>query len=100
MKKVAVSIFVVFAVFGLVLSAFAGDSLFCGSRMLEIGDTKEDMIDKCGVPVSAETVGHDYSGGKKQQLDIDQYIYGPWTGMYYIVMVTGGRVTSINEKLE
>lgn len=95
MRKIVVIIGFHFAALCFVACSFAEDSIYCGMNLLEVGETKESMIQKCGEPVSVQEIGYDFSKGKNKVYKIEQYIYGPWGGWNYVIKVTGGRITSI-----
>jgi hypothetical protein len=54
-------VFVGILLFGFV-SIANGDSIRCGSRVVSTGDSKIEVISKCGPPDDSETVSYDTKG--------------------------------------
>ena len=68
----------------------AGDGFRCGTRLVRTGDTKLDVMEKCGPPVFKETVS-----GANEAL-VEQWHYRPDTGSFpRILTFTGGRLVDI-----
>jgi hypothetical protein len=75
--------------------ASADDTWRCGQKLVSLGDRAFEVQQKCGAPTLSSTVGFttDYNGN--QQLPIEEWVYGPPNGTYYILTFTGSRLTSI-----
>jgi hypothetical protein len=75
--------------------ASADDSWRCGSKLASVGDRSFEVQQKCGAPALRNLVGYttDYNGN--QQLPIEEWVYGPPNGAYYILTFTGGKLTGI-----
>ena len=72
---------IVFSILGVVLlladaSAVLADSFNCGSRIVSIGDRKQDVLRKCGDPSHVE-----YRGEVRTRRDVGPRIQGVQIGM-------------------
>ncbi|MBA3493821.1 MAG: DUF2845 domain-containing protein [Gammaproteobacteria bacterium] len=78
-----------------IFSCFAGgvladDGFRCGTHLVKAGDTKLDVMEKCGPPVFKETVS-----GANEAL-VEQWHYRLDTGSFpRILTFTGGRLVDI-----
>lgn len=70
-------------------------ALRCRSDLVQEGDTKFELLQKCGEPVSLEVVGYKLDSRGDRDLLIEHLYYGPWNGWYYLIEVVGGRISSI-----
>ena len=70
-------------------------ALRCGSDLIDEGDTKFELISKCGEPVSSEFIGYTLNNFGERELVVEQLIYGPWSGVYYLIEIVGGKVDKI-----
>ncbi|MBW2476854.1 MAG: DUF2845 domain-containing protein [Deltaproteobacteria bacterium] len=70
-------------------------ALRCSSDLVQEGDTKFEVIERCGEPLSIEFVGYRLDGFGNRDLVIEHLIYGPWKGWYYLIELVGGKVTKI-----
>ena len=75
--------------------ATADDTWRCGRKLASVGDRSFEVQQKCGAPALRNLVGYttDYNGN--QQLPIEEWVYGPPNGAYYILTFTGGKLTAI-----
>ncbi len=75
--------------------ASADDTWRCGQKLVSLGDRSFEVQQKCGAPALRDTVGYttDYNGN--QQLQIEEWVYGPPNGAYYILTFTGSKLTAI-----
>lgn len=88
------------------LLLFAGapvmaDSLRCGSRLISRGDTTSDALERCGAPVDRSYLGTRIvvgDWGQREEVRVEEWIYGPWNGMLYFVRFQGNRLDSIQSK--
>ena len=70
-------------------------ALRCGSDLVHEGDTKFEVLDKCGEPAAVEFVGYKLDGFGERDLVIEHLYYGPWNGWYYLIEIVGGRISKI-----
>ncbi|GBL60279.1 Protein of unknown function [Pseudomonas citronellolis] len=77
------------------------DSLRCGSRLISSGDTSSDVLERCGQPVDRSYLGNRIvvgDWGQREEVRVEEWIYGPWNGMLYFVRLRGNRVDAIQSK--
>ncbi len=77
------------------LSATAASALRCRSDLVQEGDSKFMVLEKCGEPLTIEFVGYKLDGLGNRDLVIEHLIYGPWSGWYYLIEIVGGKVNKI-----
>lgn len=86
----------------LALAAPAGAStLRCGSALVSSGDHALEVLDKCGEPASREIIGYRQRGdywGNREELRIDEWVYGPRNGMYYFLRFEASRLVQIDSR--
>ncbi len=71
------------------------DSLRCGSRLVSTGDSSADVLARCGEPRSRDSLGYrEVVGewGKRYEVEVQEWVYGPWNGMLYFVRFEGNRL--------
>ncbi|MGH8647160.1 MAG: DUF2845 domain-containing protein [Gammaproteobacteria bacterium] len=69
----------------------ADDTFRCGTHLVKAGDTKLDVMEKCGPPVFQETVS-----GANEAL-VEQWHYRPGSGSFQrILTFTGARLVAID----
>jgi len=87
--------------------ALAGDSLRCGTRLVQRNDLAILVLERCGQPLSQEIIGYTlednryanrYSKNRTAQREfkIEQWLYGPQNGYYNEIIFVGGKVREIN----
>ena len=94
MKKALMIIVAVIFVFTLSPGAYATTqtSFKCGNVFIAPGINSVQVQAKCGTPVVKEDLGFRGKGvGRK----VEKWVYGPRAGYYYVIMVEGGTVTSV-----
>lgn len=77
------------------------DSLRCGSRLISNGDSSSDVLERCGQPVDRSYLGNRIvvgDWGQREEVRVEEWIYGPWNGMLYFVRLPGNRVDAIQSK--
>jgi hypothetical protein len=81
---------------GLWLFALASNAgaLFCGDELVEVGDSKVEVLLACGEPMHAEVIGTEKWGGRKEILEEWTYYRGPGTFLQ-ILTFRGGKLISI-----
>jgi hypothetical protein len=79
----------------------ATDTLRCGSQLISVGDRMFEVQQKCGQPVSQDIVGYKETVNHFRQVDqvqVQEWIYGPNSGMYQYLRFEGGRLVRIDSK--
>ena len=74
-------------------------SLRCGSELISTGDRVDEVLDKCGEPLSQEVIGYRERAGRRgryEEVRIEEWDYGPRNGMYYYLRFEGNRLTDID----
>lgn len=67
-------------------------SFKCGNLFVEPGSQSVGVELKCGSPLVKEDLGYRGKGvGRK----VEKWVYGPRAGYYYVIMIEGGTVVSV-----
>ncbi|RAU41354.1 DUF2845 domain-containing protein [Pseudomonas sp. RIT412] len=77
------------------------DTLRCGSQLISAGDRMFEVQQKCGQPISQDIVGYKETVNHFRQVDqvqVQEWIYGPNNGMYQYLRFEGGRLVRIDSK--
>ncbi|WP_297843569.1 DUF2845 domain-containing protein [Pseudomonas sp.] len=74
------------------------DTLRCGSQLISAGDREFEVQQKCGEPAARSLIGYLRSPNRREEVAIEEWIYGPNNGMYQYLRFEGGRLTQINSK--
>ena len=74
------------------------DTLRCGSQLISAGDRQFEVQQKCGEPVARNLIGYKRSANRREEVEIDEWIYGPSNGMYQYLRFEGGRLIRIDSK--
>jgi hypothetical protein len=86
----------------LVVACLAGqaqaDTLRCGSQLISVGDREFEVQQKCGEPIARNIIGYKRSMNRREEVQIDEWIYGPNSGMYQYLRFEGGRLLRIDSK--
>ena len=80
----------------LVSTANASSSYRCGSRLVFIGDPSVKVLQNCGEPVQKEVIGYTLTEDQKRELKIENSVYGPQNGVYYILEFEGAILVKIS----
>ena len=83
------------------ISAAQADTLRCGSQLISVGDRMFEVQQKCGQPVSQDIIGYKETVNHYRQVDqvqVQEWIYGPSNGMYQYLRFEGGRLVTIDSK--
>src|SRR5471032_3089450 len=90
---------------GLVILLLAGltskaqaDTLRCGSQLISSGDREFEVQQKCGEPTARNLVGYLRSPNRREEVPIEEWIYGPSSGIYQYLRFEGGRLVQIHSK--
>lgn len=83
------------------LLAEASSTHRCGSALVSKDAPISEVQSKCGEPASRDFLGYkevvDYYGFRNE-VAIEEWIYGPNNGMYHFLRFEGGRLTDIRSK--
>jgi Protein of unknown function (DUF2845) len=74
------------------------DTLRCGSQLISSGDREFEVQQKCGEPTARNLVGYLRSHNRREEVPIEEWIYGPTSGMYQYLRFEGGRLVQITSK--
>ncbi|QKF49937.1 DUF2845 domain-containing protein [Pseudomonas graminis] len=77
------------------------DTLRCGSQLISVGDRMFEVQQKCGQPVSQDIIGYKETVNHYRQVDqvqVQEWVYGPSNGMYQYLRFEGGRLVRIDSK--
>ncbi|NUT77491.1 DUF2845 domain-containing protein [Pseudomonas sp. C1C7] len=78
--------------------ALAADTLRCGSQLISVGDRAGEVLQKCGEPVSRDLLGYKRSANRREEFPVEEWTYGPKSGMYQFLRFEGNRLTQITSK--
>lgn len=76
-------------------------TLRCGSQLISEGDRMFEVQQKCGQPVSQDIIGYKETVNHYRQVDqvqVQEWVYGPSNGMYQFLRFEGGRLVRIDSK--
>lgn len=77
-----------------------GDSWRCGTKLVTPGDLALQVREKCGDPVSEEVIGYTlrsvHRDGIEREYKIEQWVFGPEQGYYYVLKFEAGRLRDID----
>jgi hypothetical protein len=82
-------------------SLWASSTLRCGSGLVSSGDTTGEVISTCGEPISRDFLGYRVVTGyygERNEVAVEEWVYGPRSGMYHFLRFEGGRLTSVTSK--
>jgi len=72
-------------------------ALRCGNHLVNTSDKTFEVSQKCGDPISKETVGYTVKG-ESREFEIKEWIYGPWNGQYYYLTFHGTTLVNIESR--
>lgn len=78
--------------------ASAADTLRCGSQLVSVGDRSGEVLQKCGEPVSRDLLGYKKSANRREEFQVEEWTYGPNSGMYQYLRFEGNRLKAITSK--
>ncbi|MBX8609189.1 DUF2845 domain-containing protein [Pseudomonas cichorii] len=94
--------FIVLTLSGALAATAQASTLRCGSQLISTGDRIFEVQQKCGEPVSQEVLDskETYSSNyrRSEEVRIEEWIYGPYNGMYQYLRFEGGRLVRIDSK--
>ena len=88
----------------LVIILIAATSAFafrCGNRLVQVGDKTFEIIQKCGEPISKESVGYTLVGAdrkRKREFEIKEWVYGPHGNQYRYLTFHGTTLVNIESR--
>ncbi len=74
------------------------ETLRCGSQLISTGDRTFEVERKCGTPVQRDLIGHTLGPYARQELVIEEWLYGPNNGMFSILTFQGNRLVRIESR--
>jgi hypothetical protein len=78
--------------------AQAADTLRCGSQLISVGDRSGEVLQKCGEPASRDSLGYKRSANRREVFQVEEWRYGPNSGMYQFLRFEGNRLVRIDSK--
>ncbi|WP_161867182.1 MULTISPECIES: DUF2845 domain-containing protein [Pseudomonas] len=83
------------------LLAEASSTYRCGSALVSKTAPSAEVLSKCGEPASRGFLGYkevvDHYGFRNE-VSVEEWVYGPKSGMYHFLRFEGGRLTEIRSK--
>lgn len=83
---------------GIFSSSAMASTFRCGTQLVSLNDRSFQVLRKCGEPVARDTVGYTVGEYNRQELPIEEWVYGPRNGMLYFLRFIGGRLVSIDSQ--
>ena len=81
-----------------VLPTQAADTLRCGSQLISFGDRASEVLRKCGEPQTRDTIAYKRSANWREEVQVEEWVYGPSNGMYQYLRFEGNRLVNIESK--
>lgn len=76
-------------------SVALGDTLRCGSNLVNRGDRTFEVQRKCGEPAHQDFIGYTQGDYGRRESTREEWVYGPWNGGTYILTFEANRLVSI-----
>ncbi|VVO11207.1 DUF2845 domain-containing protein [Pseudomonas fluorescens] len=76
--------------------ALAADTLRCGRQLISVGDRSSEVLQKCGEPASRDVLGYKRSANRREEFQVEEWVYGPNSGMYQYLRFEGNRLVRID----
>lgn len=83
------------------LAAEASSTYRCGSTLVSKTAPSAEVLSKCGEPASRDFIGYKEvvdTYGFRNEVSVEEWVYGPKSGMYHFLRFEGGRLTEIRSK--
>lgn len=74
------------------------ETLRCGSQLISTGDRAFEVERKCGTPVRRDPIGYTLGPYARQELVLEEWLYGPNNGMFSILTFEGNRLVRIESR--
>lgn len=84
--------------FILALPLASAETLRCGSQLVNTGDRAFEVERKCGPPDQRDVLGYILGDYGRQELIIEEWVYGPRNGALKILTFEGNRLTDIESR--
>lgn len=81
--------------------ADASSTYRCASALVSTSAPSAEVLSKCGEPVSRDFLGYREvvdSYGFRNEVNVEEWVYGPKNGMYHFLRFEGGRLIEIRSK--
>ncbi|MCQ4301533.1 DUF2845 domain-containing protein [Pseudomonas songnenensis] len=83
------------------LHAEASSTYRCNSRLVSLDATTAEVRSKCGEPASSSMAGYkeiidEY--GYRQEVPVEEWVYGPNHGMFHFLRFEGSRLRQIDSQ--
>jgi len=83
------------------LQVQASSTFRCGSKLVSLRDSTAEGHAKCGEPANRSFTGYkelvdEY--GFRQEVQIEEWTYGPTNGMYHFLRFEGNRLSNIDSE--
>ncbi|MBA1289538.1 DUF2845 domain-containing protein [Pseudomonas japonica] len=78
--------------------AWADDTLRCNSALISVHDRMGEVLRKCGEPTSRSPQGSvrvSAGAGRRLELPVEEWTYGPNSGMYHYLRFEGDELVRI-----
>lgn len=75
--------------------AIQADTLRCGTQLVSTGDRTFEVERKCGAPSQRDLVGYTLEPNVRQEMVIEEWLYGPTNGKLSILTFQGNRLIRI-----
>jgi hypothetical protein len=76
-------------------------TLRCGSALISTDDSTSEVLEKCGEPRSRDFLGYREVRdryGFFNEVPLEEWTYGPRSGMYHFLRFEGNRLRNIDSK--
>ncbi|MCJ8168848.1 DUF2845 domain-containing protein [Atopomonas sediminilitoris] len=70
----------------------------CGSKLVNEGDLAFEVLERCGEPRQRDIVGYTLTYDQRREFKIEEWVYGPRSGVYYILTFEGTRLSRIESR--
>lgn len=74
------------------------NTLRCGSQLVSIGDRRFEVLQKCGEPAHRDLIGYSLGYHDRREYSIEEWVYGPDSGMLTILTFEGNRLRQIERQ--
>lgn len=81
--------------------AEASSTFRCGSALVSKSAPTSEVQGKCGEPASRDFLGYKEvldRYGLRNEVSVEEWIYGPRNGMYHFLRFEGGRLVEIRSR--
>ncbi len=73
----------------------------CNSSLVTKGDHVQEVLSKCGEPVSQSLIRYKSvidDWGFRHEVPVEEWTYGPRNGMYHVLRFEGGRLIGVDSR--